>query len=491
MRVLLVILIAMLALAAPAGAKDGTPRPSTNGPVLRCADGPAPLGCRPVDLQWLQLDGGQTWLARTVDVDPKSLPMSRPLMVWMIGMSSSEVHWNGVPIGRNGVPAPRPSGEVPGRFFATFTVPDRLVRPGRNIVSVRISAHNLWLPVRRPIHVFDVGPYQTTELPGLASYLPALLALGALAAAAFYFAAAFVFDRRDRNALLLALIAWTVLIQLVTEISRTFVAYTYPWHIGRVAAIALLAAIVSTLIAAYAGRRFAPAWANRVIWTVGAAATAAVLLIPYYDIKALAAILAAGLAIIVCGVHGIRRSVPGAKAAAAAGAATIALMAWQLTDFLDQAYYVALAAILVALVAEQIFALRQARWGQNEESSRASLLEARLREAQGPDRLVSLKDGSRVHRVAEADMLFIKAADDYCEVRLADGRDLLVTTNLAGLHAALPERFLRVHKSYVVNADHVVAIGSRPGGGRILSIDDGAEVPVGRAYRAAAEERFG
>lgn len=484
---LLLLLLALLGAAGPAAAQDGRPWPVTSGPVLRCETVRTLERCRPVDLQWLRLDGAETRLVRVVTVEPEARPLGRPLMVFMIAMASSEIEWNGVVIGRNGVPAADPADEVPGRFFSTFTVPDRLVRPGRNVVAARVSTHNLWLPVRRPIHVFDVGLYETTYLPGLTGYLPALLALGALAAAAIYFAAAWLLDRRDRGALLLGLIAGTALLQLGVEIARTFIAYSYPWHIARVAAVALLAAITSVLIAAYAARRFAPAWRRRVTWSVGLAATAAVLLIPFYDIKALAAILAAALAMIACGVRGHRRSIPAAWAAAVGGAAMIGLMAWQLTDFLDQAYYVALAAMLVALVAEQIVALRQARRGLGDERSRATLLEERLRQAQGRDRLIALKDGSRVHRVAESEMIFVKAADDYCEARLADGRNLLVTSTLAALHATLPERFVRVHKSFVVNADHVVAVAPRPGGGRTLAMTDGSTIPVGRAYRAAAE----
>ena len=141
-------------------------------------------------------------------------------------------------------------------------------------------------------------------------------------------------------------------------------------------------------------------------------------------------------------------------------------MAWQLTDFLDQSYYLLAAILLVALAAEQIVALRQARRGQSDEEARASLLEERLREAQGRDRFVALKDGTRVHRVSEAEIIFVRAADDYCEAHLADGRAILVTANLAAVHASLPERFLRVHKSYVVNADHVASVSPRPGGGR-------------------------
>ena len=40
------------------------------------------------------------------------------------------VRWNGRLIGRNGLPAETRSQEVPGRYFASFTVPPALLRPG-------------------------------------------------------------------------------------------------------------------------------------------------------------------------------------------------------------------------------------------------------------------------------------------------------------------------------------------------------------------------
>ncbi|HEY5723055.1 MAG TPA: LytTR family DNA-binding domain-containing protein [Allosphingosinicella sp.] len=56
------------------------------------------------------------------------------------------------------------------------------------------------------------------------------------------------------------------------------------------------------------------------------------------------------------------------------------------------------------------------------------------------------------------------------------------------MHSGLPERFARVLKSYVVNADHVVSVAPRAGGGRALAMSDGSEVPVGRAYREAVDK---
>jgi DNA-binding LytR/AlgR family response regulator len=339
--------------------------------------------------------------------------------------------------------------------------------------------------VRRTVHVFEIGYYESPALPGLATYLPALLALGALAAAAIYFAAAFLLDRRDRAALLLALVAAAIMLQLGIETARSFISYTYPWHLVRVAAVAAAAAMTAVLVAAYAGTRFAPAWRLRAPALTAALALASLLLVPWYDIKAIGAIAAGAVALLACAVAGRRRGVPGSAAGIGFALLLFALIAWQRTGFLDQSYYLAMAAALIALVGEQVLVLRQARRAGEREAERAAGLEERLRDSVPAGRIARLKDGARTHQVPEARIVFVRAADDYCEVRLEDGRTLLVTMTLSRLQQALSERFVRIHKSYAVNAGHVAALAPRPGGGRQLTLSDGSVLPVGRSYLAA------
>lgn len=468
MRPFLALLLLLLTAAAPL--------PIVNGPVSVCADSGG-RHCVPADLADIGPSGREIRVERIVTVDPAALPLSRPLMVWLTATASAEIYWNGVLVGRNGVPGPDAAHERPGRFVASVPVPAALVRPGPNRVSLKLSAHHLWLPVRRIVHVFEVTSYETPVLPGLGDYLPALLTMGALLAALAYFAAAALLDRRDRDSRLLALAAATVMLQLIAEVSRAFVAYSYPWHLVRVTAIAALAAATAIIAAAYAARRFAPEWRLRAPALTAAAALTGLVLVPWYDIKALAAILAGAAALAACGWRGRSR-------AALAGAGLILLlMAWQLTAFLDRAYYLAMAGLLVLLVAEQVWALRRARRLRDSEAARAAALEARLREAEAAgERIVTLKDGARSHRVAESDIVSIRAADDYCDVTLADGRTLLVTANLSALLAGLPGGFVRVHKSHAVNRAYVEAVAPRPGGGRRLLLAGGAAIPVGRSY---------
>ncbi len=248
MRLVLAILVFLLMAAAPS---------VSPGPLQLCPTPQLGPDCHPVELQNLQLQGREAFLVQHVEVDPAALPLDRPLAVRIIAMASAEVRWNGRVIGYNGRPGIDSASEEPGRFIADIPVPTASVRPGPNIMTARLSAHHLWLPVLRPVHLVTVMPYFGEELPGLSAYLPALLMLGALAAACIYFAASAVIERRNPAPFLLAAIAGVAMLQLAAEVSRAFIAYTYPWHLARVAVVALRAAIIAVLAAAYAAPRFA------------------------------------------------------------------------------------------------------------------------------------------------------------------------------------------------------------------------------------------
>ena len=252
LRRLLLLALLLLPAAAPAAPAIDV------GEIRACA----PAGpCRAVDLRAFALEGREMVIEREVRIAPAAQPLPRPLMVYVFAMASSEIRWNGVAIGRNGVPGPTPSGEIPGRFIATFTVPAALVRPGDQPGRAR-GCRRITSGCRcaGPSTSSTSAITKARSLPGLTGYLPALLALGVLAAAALYFGAAAWLDRRDRQVLLLAAIAVAAILQLGVETARSFVNYAYPWHLVRVAAVALLAAVTAVLIAAYAARRFEPSW---------------------------------------------------------------------------------------------------------------------------------------------------------------------------------------------------------------------------------------
>jgi DNA-binding LytR/AlgR family response regulator len=96
-----------------------------------------------------------------------------------------------------------------------------------------------------------------------------------------------------------------------------------------------------------------------------------------------------------------------------------------------------------------------------------------------------IRKGRELRPVPVDDILFIRGADDYSELHLANGEVHLHEKSLTALEALLPETFLRVHRSYIANLTRVTGTRSDA-----VSMN-GTSVPVGRVYRAALRARLG
>jgi two-component system LytT family response regulator len=97
----------------------------------------------------------------------------------------------------------------------------------------------------------------------------------------------------------------------------------------------------------------------------------------------------------------------------------------------------------------------------------------------------AFKDGDRSVVVKAAEIVWIEAEDYYVLVHSKQGRHL-VRTSLASLEQRLdPQRFLRVHRTAIVNVDEVRSV--KDSGGLVLTLSDGAMVPVSRSRRAHVE----
>jgi DNA-binding LytR/AlgR family response regulator len=72
------------------------------------------------------------------------------------------------------------------------------------------------------------------------------------------------------------------------------------------------------------------------------------------------------------------------------------------------------------------------------------------------------------------------------------GRDYPLRTTMAAIEERLdPARFVRVHRSHVVNLDYLAEIEPLDAGDARLKLRDGTNVPCSRRYRARLRERFG
>jgi two-component system LytT family response regulator len=105
-------------------------------------------------------------------------------------------------------------------------------------------------------------------------------------------------------------------------------------------------------------------------------------------------------------------------------------------------------------------------------------------------RQIVVKDGSRTHVVAEADIAWIEAEDYYIAIH-ANGRRILARESLKTLEERLdPAVFARVHRSAIVNLGWIKAIEPVASGDQRLVLSDGTVLRVSRTHRAALMRRI-
>ena len=106
------------------------------------------------------------------------------------------------------------------------------------------------------------------------------------------------------------------------------------------------------------------------------------------------------------------------------------------------------------------------------------------------DRLVVKSGGvTRFIRVEEID--WIEAAGVYANLHVA-GKEYLYRAALSALAERLdPERFIRVHRSAIVNFESIVRLEPISHGEYEFVLKDGSRSRVSRSYRAHLEKRLG
>ncbi len=127
-------------------------------------------------------------------------------------------------------------------------------------------------------------------------------------------------------------------------------------------------------------------------------------------------------------------------------------------------------------------ALERAR--QRMERNEASPVPALVKQARAsarPVERVLVKDGSRVHVIPVEKIDYIEAQDDYVGIK-AGGKEYLKQDTMAELESLLPpERFIRIHRSYILNIDRLMRLEPYAKDSRVAILADGTQLPVSRA----------
>jgi len=94
---------------------------------------------------------------------------------------------------------------------------------------------------------------------------------------------------------------------------------------------------------------------------------------------------------------------------------------------------------------------------------------------------ILVRDGARVHVIPMDDVDCVEAQDDYIAVH-AGGRAHLKQQTIGELEAALdPRRFVRIHRSWILNIDRLDRIELYAKDSRVAILKDGRRLPLSRA----------
>lgn len=113
-----------------------------------------------------------------------------------------------------------------------------------------------------------------------------------------------------------------------------------------------------------------------------------------------------------------------------------------------------------------------------------------LEPVERPERFLVRKLGKEF-LLAAREIEWLQASGNYVNLHVR-GRDYPLRATMAGIEERLdPARFVRVHRSYLVNLDYLAEIEPLDTGDARLHLRDGAKIPCSRRYRAALREHAG
>lgn len=115
---------------------------------------------------------------------------------------------------------------------------------------------------------------------------------------------------------------------------------------------------------------------------------------------------------------------------------------------------------------------------QRNRFSKAQVQSLQAHFGQRPALKLGLPVGQSIRYIDHSDILLFKGSGAYTEVLLADGEKVLVSKNLGYFEDTLQhvQTFLRVHKSFIINIEHLTEYKKSDGG--VVYLKHGTEVPI-------------
>jgi len=409
------------------------------------------------------------WLQIELYLDSADIP-DQPVALYLSGLFSAEVYWDGLLLGSKGKPGASRELEEAGPIDATFHIPDGWAGPGNQCIALRMSAFHAGYVPDQILHTISLGGYRSDPRRELRHYAwPLLLSSGFLLMGLIFLRT--YLQTGSLRALFSTAVAGFILVQLFAEVSRSLIAYEYQWHVVRSASI-WMGALAWGLCWQFA------AWSctrTRVHLIIIPVALAGSLVAAYlsvgFDLKTTRTVTVLALVPLLVVARQFSKEktdvilmADGILAVALISTATLAPDA-----FLGRIVYYLLA-IHLGVTCFWIFS------GKHKVDAPV--------EVANSDAFFSVKLAGRQIRVAISDVVYLRADGNFCELVCLDGSRYLHQSRLGQIMQSPPEGFVRIQRSHAINTRYLESLQSYEGSRYTAKLTTSDELPVSR-YRIA------
>ena len=428
----------------------------------------------------------EIWLKGNLTITEAYLKRQQPSALFVLAKMSSEVFLNGERLGNNGTPSFLKEEEFSGDMDARFYIPPRLIKLGLNEVIIHASSHHGFLALANPIHFIGISEYTQTSEFFKRDLLISLSLLGAMLLGCTYLITLAFRAQEKTTTLLLLLMLASSSGQLLTEISRVLVNYSYPLHDIRLITIVVLSLTFGFSFLLFSINKFASS--HKKSWfTITVLLTLFLsITIAGYDGKSAIAILVPALvSVILSGRNCWHKRSSESIYYFIAYSLFALIIVFTFSSFNSMYFYylvTGMMAFLVIRVANEFVEERSLRKSEEKQVVKLQLKLDQLAQQKSPTKL-QLNSAGKVEFIPVQDVAYCKAAGDYVEIFLTNKRQSLFSGTLKSIEELLPSTFLKVHRSYIVNLDEVMSISSTPKGpvsSGIIVLKTGDEIPVSR-----------
>ena len=100
-----------------------------------------------------------------------------------------------------------------------------------------------------------------------------------------------------------------------------------------------------------------------------------------------------------------------------------------------------------------------------------------------PDQFITVRNAKKTQKIFFTSIVWVKAEGNYIMIHTVAEKTYALKKSLVRLLDELDERFVRVHKSHVINTHHIKRIDFS----QMQVLVDRVELPIGREYRLGLE----